>query len=492
MSISPADATLDLKDAPLAEVEALARRLARLLRRGDVVALWGDLGAGKTVFARALIQARAGRPIEVPSPTFTLVQTYSVIDLEIWHFDLYRLKRADEIYELGFEDALSDGVILIEWPERLDAGLPRERLDIRLGEGAGPDQRSVRISGSPDWFERLPSLMNSRTELLSAMLTRAGWQDAERRPLPGDASFRHYIRLVKGSKTAMLMDAPPPHNDAPQFVKIAERLSQAGFSAPTILERETDAGFLLLEDFGDQTFSRALAAGADERVLYTRAVDLLISLHHLDPADLAADVPNYDDPVLQIELDLFTQWYLPAVPGLVVDPDEPQVYRDIWAGLFPVIRLMPETLVLRDYHVDNLMVLDRPVPASVGLLDFQDALKGSVLYDLVSLLRDARRDVDPTVVIDLSSRYLAAFPDIDRLNFDAAFACLSVQRNLKIIGIFTRLAKRDGKPGYLKHIPRCWRMIEADIQDPAMEPIACWLDRVIAPEYRVIPNGDRS
>ncbi len=174
-----------------------------------------------------------------------------------------------------------------------------------------------------------------------------------------------------------------------------------------------------------------------------------------------------------------------------VDPDQRDVYRDIWAALLPVARLIPETLVLRDYHVDNLMVLDRPPPKSVGLLDFQDALRGPALYDLVSLLRDARRDVAPELIAELSARYLAAFPEVDALNFNAAFACLSVQRNLKIIGIFTRLARRDGKPGYLKHIPRCWRMIEADSQHPALAPIVVWLDRVIPAEYRVIPNGDR-
>jgi tRNA threonylcarbamoyl adenosine modification protein YjeE len=487
----PPDAAVELPDLSYDGVEALACRLAPLLGRGDVVALWGDLGAGKTAFARALLQVLAGREIEVPSPTFTLVQTYILSGLEIWHFDLYRLKQVDEIYELGFEDALSDGLTLIEWPERLGAALPRERLDIRFDDGTDTDHRTVTISGSLQWSSRIPNLADARSTVLEAMLARAGWAGAERRPLAGDASFRRYVRLVDGDRTAMLMDAPPPHNDAPRFVKIAERLLQAGYSAPEILEREEESGFLLLEDFGDQTFSRALQAGISERALYTAAIDLLISLHRQNAAVLTEDVPAYDERVLQTELDLFTEWYLPAVPGLTMDPDERQVYRDIWAALVPLAFLVPETLVLRDYHVDNLMVLDRLPPKSVGLLDFQDALKGSVLYDLVSLLRDARRDVDPTLVTELSQRYSNAFPAIDALNFNAAFACLSVQRNLKIIGIFTRLARRDGKAAYLKHIPRCWRMIETDCQHPAMAPVAVWLDRVIPPDYRVLPNGER-
>jgi tRNA threonylcarbamoyl adenosine modification protein YjeE len=491
MPIAPADTAFELPDLSYDGVEALARRLAPLLAPGDVVALWGDLGAGKTAFARALLQTMAGRPIEVPSPTFTLVQTYSLSDLEIWHFDLYRLKQVGEIYELGFEDALSDGLTLIEWPERLGTALPRERLDIHFEDGTDDDHRHVRVSGSPQWSSRIPDLADERSVVLQAMLARAGWQGAERHPLAGDASFRRYIRLVDGDRTAMLMDAPPPHNDAPRFVKIAERLLQAGYSAPKILQREEDNGFLLLEDFGDQTFSRALEAGISERDLYTAAVDLLISLHRQDAAVLTADVPEYNERVMQTELDLFTEWYLPAVPGLTMDPDERQVYRDIWAAVVPLAFLVPETLVLRDYHVDNLMVLDRPPPKSVGLLDFQDALRGSVIYDFVSLLRDARRDVDPALVAEFTQRYRDAFPTIDALNFNAAFACLSVQRNLKIIGIFTRLARRDGKPGYLKHIPRCWRMIEADCQHPAMAPVAVWLDRVIPPEYRVLPTGER-
>ena len=309
MSNSPQDAAFKLPDASFAEVEALAWRLAPLLEPGDVVSLWGDLGAGKTAFARALIQAMAGKPIEVPSPTFTLVQTY-VLSAEIWHFDLYRLKRVDEIYELGFEDALSDGVTLIEWPERLEAALPRERLDIRFADGSAPDRRSIAVSGSAGWSSRLPLLVNDRATALDEFLARAGWQAAERRPLPGDASFRRYTRLVNGTQTAMLMDAPPPHNDAPQFLKIAEHLLAAGYSAPRILDRDAEQGFLLLEDLGDQTFTRALAAGAKERSLYTAAVDLLISLHQGDAAVLTAGVPPYDDRVLQVELDLFTHWYL--------------------------------------------------------------------------------------------------------------------------------------------------------------------------------------
>lgn len=331
--------------------------------------------------------------------------------------------------------------------------------------------------------------MADRAGALEELLAEAGWAGAERHALPGDASFRRYIRLVEPARSAMLMDAPPPREDIRPFIHVAERLHGFGYSAPELLARDIEHGYLLLEDFGDGTYTQALKAGADEAALYQGGIDLLIDLHRQDAQALAGDIPPYDDERFRTELALFTDWYLPAVTGQPVDAADIEQYRALWSDVLTLARAVPDTLVLRDYHVDNLMVLDRPGVASVGLLDFQDALRGPTLYDLVSLLRDARRDIAPALVRDLSRRYLDAFPSLDRASYQAAYACLSVQRNLKILGIFTRLAKRDGKPVYLGHIPRLWRMVEEDVRHPALADIARWLDRVVPKELRRIPDG---
>jgi aminoglycoside/choline kinase family phosphotransferase len=282
----------------------------------------------------------------------------------------------------------------------------------------------------------------------------------------------------------MLMDAPPPQEDVRPFLAIARRLTAFGYSAPEILAEDAAAGFLLLEDLGDTTYTRALAAGAPEADLYRRAVDLLVDLHRHPAADLAAGVAPYDDARLEAEIGLFLDWYLPAVDGVPADAAE--AFRALWRDLYPLGRRVPETLVLRDYHVDNLMVLPRQGHAAVGLLDFQDALRGSVAYDLVSLLADARRDVTPALAQELHRHYAAA-AGLDRGDLSAAAAMLSAQRNLKILGIFTRLDRRDGKPRYLAHIPRVWRLLENDVTHPALGAVRAWLDRHLPPQHRGIP-----
>jgi aminoglycoside/choline kinase family phosphotransferase len=260
-----------------------------------------------------------------------------------------------------------------------------------------------------------------------------------------------------------------------------------GFSAPRILAEDLPEGFLLLEDFGDGTFTRLLAEGAAERPLYELAIDVLVELHRRYTAR-RGDVPPYDAERLLTEASLLVDWYLPALSGRPLDPNLRAEYLDLWRGLLPVARRMPETLVLRDYHVDNLMRLDgRAGTAACGLLDFQDAVLGPVTYDLVSLLEDARRDVPEALQAAMKERYLAAFPALDRAAFEASYAVMGAQRNCKIVGIFTRLCVRDGKPVYLRHIPRVWRLLEQDLRHPALAPVAAWLERHVPAALRQVP-----
>ncbi len=332
------------------------------------------------------------------------------------------------------------------------------------------------------------SMTDSRDVLLRRFLDAAGWGAAERRVLAADASFRRYDRLWLGPRQAVLMDAPPPKEDVRPFIAVARLLERLGLSAPRLLAEEREQGFLLLEDLGDRTFTRALAEGGDEQALYRLATDTLIALHRRWQPGLAGDIRPYDWGPLLTEALLLTDWYLPAVSGRPTDPAARAAYEAAWRQALAPVAAKRETLVLRDYHVDNLMELPgREGVAACGLLDFQDALIGARAYDLVSLLEDARRDVSPAVTEAMLARYLAALPDMDRDTLLRDYYLLGAQRSAKIIGIFTRLDRRDGKSRYLAHIPRLWRLVEGDLRHPALAPVAAWFARHVPPSLRHAP-----
>ena len=329
--------------------------------------------------------------------------------------------------------------------------------------------------------------MMQRRAAIAGFLATAGWRDVAPAPLAADASFRRYFRLVDGERRAVLMDAPPPHEDVRPYVAVAEMLRGHGLSAPEIFAEDADLGMLLIEDFGDDTYTRLLARGADETRLYTLAIDTLIALQRAVAEPPA--LPPYDEEALLREAELLIEWYAPAVLEAPLSAELYEEYLALWRELTPLVETDAPTLVLRDYHVDNLMLLEgRSGIQGCGLLDFQDALAGPAGYDLVSLLEDARRDVPPTLREAMTERYLAAFPAIDRGRFRRAAAILAAQRNAKIIGIFTRLWRRDGKPQYLGHIPRVWRLLEADLQEPALSRLAGWLDHHLPRAVRRIPD----
>jgi len=327
--------------------------------------------------------------------------------------------------------------------------------------------------------------LRERELKIADFLKHAGWGPAERHVLAADASFRRYDRMKLGHKTGVLMDAPPPKEDVRPFLRIARHLAGLGYSAPRIYAEDVTNGLLLLEDLGDATFTRLLAKGANEAELYTLAVDLLIDLHRRNAPCTA---PVYDEQKLLTEAALLTEWYAPAI-GVNLSDQAKADYLQIWRQTLPLANLMPPTLVLRDFHVDNLMRIEgRSGLAQCGLLDFQDAVIGPVTYDLASLLEDARRDVDPAIAANLRARYLAAFPELSPDAFAASWACLAAQRHAKVIGIFTRLCKRDGKPHYLHHIPRVWRLLESHLGHPGLAGVAKWLERHLPKEKRAIPT----
>jgi N-acetylmuramate 1-kinase len=310
-------------------------------------------------------------------------------------------------------------------------------------------------------------------------LVSAGWAGATIAPLAGDASFRRYFHVSDGMRAAVLMDAPPPHEDVRPFVAMAEYLCGIGLSAPRILHRDVDAGLLLIEDFGVERMREAVDADLSrEMAIYEGTVDVLVELHrHTPPSHLK---PHSLEQFLE-EVALFTQWYCPAL-GLDVDVEG---FATAWHNvLAPVVAGIANPVTeLRDFHAENVMLIEGAAGnARFGLLDFQDALTGHPAYDLVSMLEDARRDVTPAVETAMIARYKAATGQSD--DFDTAYWTLGAQRNTRILGLFPRLWKRDGKPHYLAFQPRMWGLLERDLAYPALAPVKSWFDANVPPHAR--------
>lgn len=369
------------------------------------------------------------------------------------------------------------------------------------------------------------NLLSARADAMSAFLASAGWGAAERRPLPGDASTRHYVRLNLDGRTAMLMDQPQGAEapvagadaspearralgynalarlagaDCARFVAAARYLHGRGLAAPDVYAADTAHGFLLLEDLGDDLYTDVLNKGADERTLYEAAIDALVLLHaEPAPSALATGKPlfAYDQTAQLAEVELLTEWFLPAALGRSADAGETEEHRVLWSRALATLADEPAVFVHRDYHAQNLLWRGtRTGLARVGVIDFQDALAGSPAYDLISLLEDARRDVAPELAAAMTRRYLERArvngASVDPERFRASAALLAAQRNAKIIGIFARLAKRDKKPRYLTHLPRVWRYMEQDLQHPRLAPLKLWYDRIIPEEARGSLNLD--
>lgn len=309
-----------------------------------------------------------------------------------------------------------------------------------------------------------------------AFLADAGWADSGIEPLPPDASFRRYFRVRDGARTALLMDAPPGRENVLPFVQIAQHLAGLGLHPPRVFADDVTAGFVLLEDFGDDTYSRLLTRGESERKLYALAVDVLIALH-THPQAASIDVPPYDTARLLQEAVLLVDWFYPEVRGESSSDGVRRAYLDAWHEVLESLPAIPSTLVLRDYHVDNLMRVHADGgAANCGLLDFQDAVIGSPAYDLMSLLEDARRDVPAALAREMLQRYHRTVPAKDLHAFEMHYRVLAAQRHCKVAGIFVRLCRRDRKCEYLAHIPRVIALLQRHLSEPALQPLQRWLD----------------
>lgn len=474
--------------------------LALLIGPGDVITLSGDLGAGKTAAARALIRYLAGDDdFEVPSPTFTLAQTYELSAYPVLHADLYRISDPSELEEIGLTPLPEDTVCLIEWPERAPNMLPRSRIDIALTHrpSLGSSARAAEITGFGDASAKVTRLI-----ALRRFINMSGHAEAKRRRMPGDASTRSYARLIGRDSSLILMNSPPRPDgpaiydgksysaavhlaeDVRPFVALANGLRDRGFSAPAILDADLDSGFLITEDFGTATFITG-DPPAPIASRYQAAVDMLAALHSealpetlplVPQADY--DIPHFDIEAMMTEVGLMLEWYLPD-RDVQLPPRAHAEFILIWRELLTKADAAPKTWMLRDFHSPNLIWLDdRPDIGKVGVLDFQDAVIGPTAYDLVSLLQDARIDVPESIELAMLARYVAgrraADPSFDPSAFAETYAAMSAQRNTRLLGTFARLNRRDGKPHYLRHQPRIWTYLSRAFAHPSLASLKEW------------------
>lgn len=486
----------------------LARDLAFSIAPGDVVAIGGELGSGKTALARAIIRTLAADDnLEVPSPTFTLMQIYELPRFPVVHADLYRVNTLAELSELGWEEASAGAAVLVEWPEKAGPLMQAERLEIQiaLAPEFSPKHRRIRLTGIGGWAERLVRL---RAE--HALFEASGYAHARRELIQGDASTRSYERIHLADGSAILMKAPS-HKDGPPirqgrtygeiaklaqdmepFVALSRGLRARGFSAPEIYAADLNNGLLLIEDLGTEGVVEGdPPAPMEER--YATAIQVLVALHRQElPVSLPVaprleyTIPRYDLDAFLIEAELLLDWYLPHCGAKPVDATSREIFRALWreALIGPLGRA--STWVLRDFHSPNLLWLEhREGLQRIGLLDFQDALIGPAAYDVASLLMDARCTVSGETEVRLLSQYaigrLSADPAFDHAQFVAEYVVMGAQRATKILGIFARLNKRDGKPQYLAHMPRVWEYLTRTLRHPALVALKGWYETNVPP-----------
>ncbi|ABE60955.1 protein of unknown function UPF0079 [Nitrobacter hamburgensis X14] len=481
--------------------------LALLIGPGDVITLSGDLGAGKTAAARAMIRYLAGDDtVEVPSPTFTLAQHYDLPCYPLLHADLYRINGPGELEEIGLAPLPDATVVLIEWPERAAGALPTDRIDIAISHrpALGSAARAAEITGYGNAAAQV-----ARLAALRRFLDDAGYLDATRQHMAGDASTRSYARLIRSDGRFILMnaprrpDGPAIHDgksysaavhlaeDVKPFVAIARGLRDHGFSAPAIHHADLESGFLITEDFGSAGFVEGTPpAPIAER--YQVATDMLAALHCRTLPEILPvaphipyTIPVFDTEAMLVEVGLMLDWYL-TDRGVEPSDDLRAEFMAMWRVLLAKLAAAPKTWVLRDFHSPNLIWLEqRRDTGKVGVIDFQDTVLGPAAYDLVSLLQDARVDVPESLELALLTRYMKARlgsgQPFDPAGFAELYAIMSAQRNTRLLGTFARLNRRDGKPHYLRHQPRIWTYLTRSLAHPALSAIRAWHQAHVPP-----------
>jgi N-acetylmuramate 1-kinase len=485
------------------ETEKFAQKLSLWAKPGLVIALKGDLGSGKSTFARAFIKALAqnAEEFDVPSPSFSLIQTYDITRVAVAHIDLYRLANTQDIENLALEELLPNHLLLIEWPERLTAAISKNTLSLQFS-GSG-DTRQISVSASGAWIQAL-----DRNAVIENFIAQSNLQHAERIFFEGDASSRRYEKLRTEDQTILLMDMPN-RPDGPvvkfgkpysQIAHLAEgiksvvcvnhSLSEIGsYSVPKTLAFDLENGLALIEDLGSRVYGKMLLSGDDMTEPMMAAAELLADLgsrSHTDQVNIPElspyIIPPYDEQAQLIEIELLPKWFWPHLHGTEPEDELISSFENIWKNLLPLAKQKTPQIVMRDFHSPNLLWLpERNGIFRVGLIDTQDAVMGHAAYDLVSMIQDARVDIPEKLADKTFQHYIACRQNssapFSEADFSTAYAVLGAQRATKILGIFARLNKRDGKPVYLKHIPRISRYLNQNLQHPALETLKNWFER---------------
>ena len=482
-----------LRLADEAETQRLGEDLALALTAGDCLALHGDLGAGKSTLARAFIRARARDALlEVPSPTFTLVQSYDLA-VPISHFDFYRLGDPGEAEELGVEDSLETGIALIEWPDMAPDMLPSTTIHLRLTEDGSGRRAEIEADGAA--ASRIARSLSGRD-----FLDQIGAPGARRQFLTGDASARSYQTIeMDAAPRRILMDWPrqpegPVIEDGLPYTALAhiatrllpfravsEALLDLGFVAPRVLAADEQQGFALLDDLGADTILSPQGRPIPDR--YLAAAECLAALHErpfANPIPLTDGrhytVPDFDRRAMKIETRLLLDWYWPEQRGRPAGDEERQTFSAIWDALIDAIEDGEKHLLIRDFHNPNILWQPRESGIRrIGIIDFQDAMIGPTAYDLGSLIHDARVDVDPSLRAEMLAAYLESRGgSFDSERFARDLAVMTAQRATKLIGLWVRLKNRDGKPSYMQHMARSKATLSASLAHPVLAPLREW------------------
>ncbi len=470
-----------------AETEKFAEIVSLWAGPGQLILLSGDLGAGKSTFARAFIKSMAvgTDDFDIPSPSFSLLQTYDNTRLLIAHVDLYRLNSTAEAAELGIDELIPTHVVLVEWPDRLPE-FEAQILHLHfLGTG---NTRHVKLVGEGAWVEAL-----LRNEAVEKFLETSKWKDSPRKFLEGDASARRYETVTLNGSTSILMDMPqkpdgPPVRNGKPYSAIAhlaegissvvnanEVLLAQGYSTPIIATTDIGNGLAIIENLGTSVFGNMMRSGLDMHEPMQTAVAMLADMA---TKEWPVTIPSYDVEAQVIETDLLISWFWKFLHGREPAQSLHDSFEKIWRQILPLTNYEKSHWVLRDFHSPNLIwIPERKGLQRVGLIDTQDAVLGHPAYDLASLLQDARVDIEFAWADELYDHYETLRRQqgpFDKDEFSAAFAVLGAQRATKILGIFARLAMRDGKPAYLKHMPRVSHYLKRNLEHPALAPLKIW------------------
>lgn len=470
--------------------ERFGEDFALALKKGDLVTLKGDLGAGKTSLSRAIIRTLADdEAMDVPSPTFTLVQVYDLPRFSLNHADLYRINEPEEIEELGFAEALKSGVLLVEWPEKAEGAL--EKADFSVFLEHLENGRKVTVKAEGKAAERL-----KRSLLIRDFLKNNNRENVKRRYFTGDASARSYELIYGNNSHEVLMNAPEmemPEKTGQsyaeiahlamsisQFVGIDRLILENGFVAPKILAQDLQNGLLITDDLGRDDLLDENRKPIEHR--YIESGRLLSAFHQKDwPKrrqydDLILDIPDYDRGVLKAEVSLLLDWYLPYVGQPPADDATREAFFNVWEPFFEIFEQSESSFVMRDYHSPNIIWRENEKGlAKIGLIDFQDGQIGPAAYDVVSLAQDARVAINRTLEKNIIEAYCQErrkdVRPFDEKQFKLVYAIAGAQRISKILGIFVRLDRRDGKPGYLKYLPHCRDYLKRNLEHPALSSL---------------------